>query len=178
MTIYDFQVKTRDGEMVSLDQYKGKVLLVVNTATKCGLTPQYGGLEELYDKYAAKGFEILDFPCNQFAEQAPQNDEEIHSFCTMKYHTRFERFAKIDVNGANADQLFVWLKQQKPKDKGNLKTKIFEGVVKHMTKGNAPEDIKWNFGKFLIDKNGNVAERYSPALEPKTLEKDIQNLLA
>jgi glutathione peroxidase len=177
MTIYDFQVKSRAGEMESLEQYKGKVLLIVNTATKCGLTPQYKGLEELYDQYAAQGLEILDFPCNQFKEQAPGSDEEIHEFCTLNYGTKFPRFAKVDVNGTGADPLFVWLKQQKPKDKGNLKTKAFETMVKPLTKGNAPEDVKWNFGKFLIDRNGNVVERYSPALTPDTLVKDIEKLL-
>jgi glutathione peroxidase len=176
MTIYDFIVKDTKGGDVSLSEYKGKVLLVVNTATRCGLTPQYKALQELYEKFGAQGLELLDFPCNQFKEQAPESDSEISEFCSLNYGTTFPRFKKIDVNGENAEPLFTWLKQQKPKDKGNLKTKAFEVAVKPMTKGNAPEDIKWNFGKFLIDRNGTVVERYSPALEPDALVKDIEQL--
>jgi glutathione peroxidase len=177
MTIYDFTVKNAEGSDVALSAYAGKVLLVVNTATRCGLTPQYKALQELYEKFGAQGLEILDFPCNQFREQAPESDSEIGTFCSMNYGTTFPRFKKIDVNGEKADPLFVWLKQQKPKDKGNLKTKAFETMVKPMTKGNAPEDIKWNFGKFLIDRDGTVIERYSPALTPDALVKDIERLL-
>jgi glutathione peroxidase len=177
MNIYDFTVKDTEGDVVSLSEYKGKVLLIVNTATRCGLTPQYKALQELYDKYKDRGFVILDFPCNQFHEQAPETDSEIGAFCSMNYGTTFPRFKKIDVNGENAEPLFTWLKQQKPKDKGNIKTKAFEAVVKPMTKGNAPEDIKWNFGKFLIAGDGTVVERYSPALEPDALVKDIERLL-
>jgi glutathione peroxidase len=176
MTIYDFQLNNRAGEPVSLEQFKGKVLLVVNTATKCGLTPQYTGLVELYERFQARGFEILDFPCNQFKEQAPESDEEIHQFCTLNYQTQFPRFAKIDVNGANANPLFVWLKRAKPKSKGNLKAKAFEAMVKPLTKGNQPEDIKWNFEKFLIDRAGNVVERFSPACEPADMIKDIERV--
>jgi glutathione peroxidase len=177
MNIYDFQVKNRAGETESLEQFKGKVLIVVNTATKCGLTPQYKGLEELYEKYTDKGLEILDFPCNQFKEQAPESDEEINQFCTLNYNTKFPRFAKIDVNGENADPLFVWMKREKPKAKGSLKAKAFETMVKAFTKGNKPEDIKWNFEKFLIDRAGNVVERFSPACEPADMTKDIEKLL-
>ncbi len=174
MNLFDFTVKGQGGAEVSLEAYRGKVLLVVNTATKCGLTPQYTALQELYDKYRDSGFEVLDFPCNQFKEQAPESDEEIQSFCTLNYQTTFPRFAKIDVNGAAADPLFVWLKQQAPKDKGNLATKAFEGMVKAFTPGAAEGDIKWNFGKFLISRDGGVAGRYSPAYTPDKLAKDIE----
>jgi glutathione peroxidase len=177
MNLYDFTVTTNTGEAKSLADYKGKVLLIVNTATRCGLTPQYTALEALYARYQPQGLEILDFPCNQFKEQAPESDAEIQQFCTLNYHTNFPRFAKIDVNGANAAPLYVWLKQQAPKDKGNLKTKAFEAVVKPLTRGSAPEDIKWNFGKFLIGRDGQVAERFSPAYEPEKLAEAIEALL-
>ncbi len=177
MSIYDFTVKDKHGGDVSLKDYAGKVLLVVNTATKCGLTPQYAALQKLYDKHKDRGFEILDFPCNQFLEQAPGSDEEIGEFCTLNYGTTFPRFAKLSVNGADAAPLYVWLKEQAPEDKGNLKTKAFEGMVKQYTPDNKPGDIKWNFGKFLIDREGNVAARYSPAYSPEKLAKDIEALL-
>lgn len=157
MNIYDFKVKNNKGEEVSLSEYKGKVLLIVNTATGCGFTPQYKGLEELYKKYKDKGLEILDFPCNQFGHQAPGSDQEIDSFCTLNYHTTFPRFKKIDVNGENAAPLYAWLK----KEKGG----IF---------GNA---IKWNFTKFLVDRDGRVVERYSPTTPPSKIENKIQDLL-
>ena len=128
MSVYDYAVKNNKGEEVSLSDYKGKVLLIVNTATKCGLTPQYEGLEALYEKYHEQGFEILDFPCNQFAFQAPGNDEQIESFCTLRYNTKFPRFAKIKVNGQETAPLYMYLKEQKP------------------------GRIQWNFAKFLIDK--------------------------
>lgn len=177
MNIYDFTVRNNRGEDVNLSDYKGKVLLIVNTATKCGLTPQYEALEKLYKQYNDKGFEILDFPCNQFKEQAPENDEEITTFCTMNYGTTFPRFKKIDVNGENESELYTWLKKQAPKDKGNVKTKAFELVVKPFRTSKEPADIVWNFGKFLIDRDGNVAARFSPALEPQDVSADIEKLL-
>ena len=158
MDIYDFKVTNNKGEEVSLDPYKGKVLLIVNTATGCGFTPQYKGLEELYKKYKAEGLEILDFPCNQFGHQAPGSDQDIDSFCTLKYDTTFPRFRKIDVNGENASPLYKWLK----KEKGG----IF---------GNA---IKWNFTKFLVSRNGKVVERYSPTTPPAKIEGKIKELLS
>lgn len=157
MGLYDFKVLNNKGEEVSLSEFKGKVLLIVNTATGCGFTPQYKGLEELYKKYKEEGFEILDFPCNQFGHQAPGSDEDINSFCTLNYDTTFPRFKKIDVNGENASPLYKWLK----KEKGG----IF---------GNA---IKWNFTKFLIDRNGNVIERYAPTVSPSKIEGKIKELL-
>lgn len=177
MSIYDFTVKNSHGDAVSLKDYEGKVLLVVNTATRCGLTPQYTALQELYDKHNNQGFEILDFPCNQFLNQAPESDEEIGEFCTLNFGTTFPRFAKIEVNGENAAPLYVWLKQQAPEDKGNDETKAFENRVKRHTPENTETDIKWNFGKFLIDRKGNVVARYAPAYLPEALEQDIEALL-
>lgn len=177
MNIYDFKVKNNKGEEVSMDQYKGKVLLVVNTATKCGLTPQYEALEQLYKKYKDKGLEILDFPCNQFLEQAPGTDEDISEFCTLNYGTTFPRFSKIDVNGENTHPLFAWLKVEAPVDKGNEETAAFEKKVKGLTSFAGAGDIKWNFGKFLISREGNVKERFSPAYKPELLEKEIEALL-
>ena len=157
MSVYDFIVKDRSLNDVSLSEYKGKVLLIVNTATGCGFTPQYKGLEELYRKYKEQGFEILDFPCNQFFHQAPGNDEEIHSFCTLKYDTTFPRFHKIDVNGNNADPLYVYLTTQNEKGK--------------------TQKIKWNFTKFLISKNGEVIDRFSPMTKPEKIDKYIKKAL-
>jgi glutathione peroxidase len=177
-TIYDFTVKDGKGNDVPLSNYQGKVLLVVNTATHCGLTPQYDDLQAVYTKYQAQGFEILDFPCNQFKEQAPEDDGEIHTMVCQRYHTTFPRFHKIDVNGPNADPLFVWLKETLPTGQTNLKAKAFEAMVKKLTPGNKPEDIKWNFGKFLIDKEGKPIARYSPALTSKSFDADIAKALA
>ena len=157
MSIYDFKVKTRKGEEFDLGTLKGKVLLIVNTATGCGFTPQYEGLEKLYEKYNEKGLEILDFPCNQFGHQAPGSDDEIHEFCTAKYKTTFDQFAKIDVNGENEDPLYTYLKNEKG------------GMLK--------KDIKWNFTKFLVSRDGTVIKRYAPTIEPMKIEKDIVNLL-
>ncbi len=178
MNVYDFTVKNNQGKEVSLSEYKGKVLLIVNTATKCGLTPQYEALEALYKKYNDKGFEILDFPSNQFLEQAPGSDEEISQFCTLNYGTTFPRFAKIDVNGENATQIYAWLKEQAPEDKGDEESLAFEQKVKSLVSFEEPGYIKWNFGKFLIDRNGNVYARYSPAYSTQKIEEDIEKLLA
>ena len=158
MEIYDFKVLNNKGEEVSLSKYRGKVLLIVNTATGCGFTPQYKGLEELYKKYKDEGLEILDFPCNQFGHQAPGTDKEIDSFCTLNYDTTFPRFKKIDVNGDAASPLYKWLK----KEKGG----IF---------GSA---IKWNFTKFLVDREGKVVERYAPTTPPSKIEDKIKALLS
>lgn len=177
MNIYDFTVQDNKGRDVSLSNYKGKVLLVVNTATKCGLTPQYDALEALYQKYKDQGLVVLDFPCNQFLKQAPGSDEEIESFCTMKYNTTFPRFAKIDVNGKNTHPLFAWLKEQSQEDKGDEESKSFEKKVSLLTPFAKAGEIKWNFGKFLISKNGDVVARYSPAFTPDKLERDIEACL-
>lgn len=157
MSIYDFTVKGRAGEDVSLSTYKGKVLLVVNTATGCGFTPQYEGLQKLYDTHKDKGFEILDFPCNQFLNQAPGSIDEIQSFCTLNYGTTFPRFAKIDVNGKNTSELYKFLKKEK--------------------RGSLSSSIKWNFTKFLIDREGNVVKRFAPTDTPESIEQDIVALL-
>jgi len=155
--IYDFTVKDTTGVDVSMKDYKGKVLLIVNTATGCGLTPQYEGLQDLYDKYKEQGFEILDFPCNQFANQAPGTDGEIKSFCETRFGVTFKIFHKIDVNGENADPLFTYLK----KEKGGM----------------LGSNIKWNFTKFLIHKKGDVVKRFAPTDTPEKIENDIKKLL-
>ncbi len=177
MNLYDFTVTNNKGESVSLKDYEGKVVLIVNTATKCGLTPQYEALQKLYDTYKDRGLEILDFPCNQFLKQAPGSDEEIQEFCSLNYNTTFPRFAKIDVNGKKADPLYVWLKEQKPKDKIDKGAKSFEKKVSLLTLGNRKYDITWNFGKFLINREGTIIERYSPAYAMESLEKEIEAIL-
>lgn len=177
MTVYDFSVKNGQGLPQSLSEYRGKVLLIVNTATKCGLTPQYEGLEALYQKYRDRGFEILEFPSNQFLEQAPGTYEEISTFCTLNYGTTFTRFAKLDVNGEHTDPLYVWLKEQAPRDITDEKALAFESKVGPLSTFSQDDAIRWNFGKFLIDRDGSVAARYSPAYTPSELESAIEVLL-
>lgn len=179
MSIYDFNVKKRKGEEVSLKEYEGKVLLVVNTATGCGFTPQYEGLENLYEAYHDKGFEILDFPCNQFKGQAPGSDEEIHEFCTLKYNTQFDQFKKIEVNGENEEPLFAFLKEALPEDEvSGIKNKMaMKAIEKLSDTAKKDSDIKWNFTKFLVDRNGNPVKRYSPTCKPETIEEDIKALI-
>lgn len=156
-TIYDFTVKNDKGEDVSLDKYAGKVLLIVNTATKCGFTKQYDGLEELYKKYKDRGFEILDFPCNQFAGQAPGTIEEINNFCELNFGTSCDRFDKIEVNGENEAPLYTYLKDQ--------------------ISGKISKKIRWNFTKFLIGKDGVPVKRYDSMKKPANIAKDIEGLL-
>lgn len=158
MNLYQHKVKNAEGKLVSIGDYKGKVLLIVNTATGCGFTPQYKGLQELYEKYQKSGFEILDFPCNQFGNQTPGSDKEITEFCQLKYQTTFQTFGKVNVNGKEAEPLFHYLKKQKH--------------------GLFSQSIKWNFTKFLMDREGNVIKRYAPTVAPSAIEKDINNLLA
>ena len=158
-TAYDFTPKALDGQPKPLADYRGKVLLIVNVASKCGFTPQYTGLEALQRKYAGRGFEVLGFPCNQFGAQEPGDAAEIANFCSTTYEVDFPMFAKIEVNGANADPLYAFLKHEK---KGLL----------------GSEAIKWNFTKFLVGKDGRVAERYAPTAKPESLETDINRLLA
>ncbi len=177
MNIYDFVVQDKKGNDVSLKKYEGKVLMIVNTATKCGLTPQYEALQNLYDKYESKGFVILDFPCNQFLEQAPESIEEINEFCSLTFGTKFPRFAKLDVNGDDESKLYSWLKQQISVDSGDESCLKFEEHVKQFTPDIKSHDIKWNFGKFIINKNGEVVGRYSPAMSPEKLENEIEKLL-
>lgn len=179
MNVYDFSVKKQDGSEASLSEYKGKVLLIVNTATACGFTPQYDELQELYDKYKDKGLEILDFPCNQFGDQAPGNDEEIHSFCTGRFGITFPQFSKIDVNGENASPLFKWLTENTKFEGFGISpmTAVLSGVVKKMDKDYKNNSkIKWNFTKFLIDRNGEIAARFEPT-DMKKLEGKIKELL-
>lgn len=158
MNIYDCSVKTIDGQDKMLGDYKGKVLLIVNTASECGFTPQYQGLEELYRRYKNQGFTVLAFPCNQFGHQEPGSEPEIQHFCSTRYDISFPVFAKIEVNGANAHPLYQYLKDEKP---GVLGTRA----------------IKWNFTKFLVDRSGHVVRRYAPADKPESLIGDIEQLL-
>ena len=157
-SLYDISVKDIHGKTVKLDRYKGKVLLIVNTASKCGFTPQYKGLEALYGKLHGKGLEVLGFPCNQFGAQEPGSEDEIASFCEVNYGVTFPLFAKIDVNGKHAAPLYQHLKEARP------------GLL-------GSEAIKWNFTKFLVDAKGNVVERYAPNAEPASLAPDIEKLL-
>ena len=181
MEIYKFTVKDRKGNDVSLADYKGKVLLIVNTATRCGFTPQYTELEALYEKYSAKGLEILDFPCNQFGQQAPDTEEEIHEFCQLNYNTKFPQFKKIDVNGDNQSPLFAYLKSQKGFKGFDPNHQIGKILIDMLSKANPDydknPDIKWNFTKFLIDRNGNVIERYEPTEDIKVIEKAMEKLM-
>ena len=156
--LYDFKVKTIDGKSRSMSQYKGNALLIVNTASQCGFTPQYKGLEELHEKYGPRGLAVLGFPCNQFGAQEPGDEAEIAAFCERNFGVTFPLFAKIDVNGPQADPLFAYLKKEKP------------GLL-------GSEAIKWNFTKFLVDKEGKVVERYAPNTEPKDIAGAIEKLL-
>ncbi|MCM1386378.1 MAG: glutathione peroxidase [Bacillus sp. (in: Bacteria)] len=157
MGIYDYSVKAQDDSDVALADYQGKVLLIVNTATGCGFTPQYDGLQDLYEKYQEKGLEILDFPCNQFGNQAPGSDEEITDFCQSRYGVTFRQFKKIKVNGKEEEPLYTFLKSQQ--------------------KGVMGDNIKWNFTKFLVDRKGNVVARFAPTVTPEKLEEQITKLL-
>ena len=155
--IYDIEIQKQDGSLQKMSDYKGKILLIVNTATGCGFTPQYQELQELYERYQKDGFEILDFPCNQFGQQAPGDAAEINSFCSLNYGTTFPRFAKIEVNGPHTAPLFDWLKKEKS--------------------GLLGEKIKWNFTKFLVSRDGTVIKRFSPQTSPQKIEELIQNIL-
>ena len=180
MGIYDISVKNANGEDVSLSDYKGNVIIVVNTATGCGFTPQYKPLEEMYEKYHDKGLEIIDVPCNQFAGQAPGSDEEIHEFCTLKYNTKFPQMKKSDVNGDNAIELFTFLKSQKGFEgfgKGP-KALAMAAMCKAANKDyKSSPDIKWNFTKFVIDRNGEVVARFEPTHSMMELEKLVEKLI-
>ena len=157
MSIYDFKANDYKGNEVDLHQFEGKVLLIVNTATKCGFTPQYNELEELYEKYKERGFVILDFPCNQFFRQAPGTSEEIHTACVLRFNIAFPQFEKIDVNGKDEHPLYKYLKENCPVNTG--------------------KKIKWNFTKFLVDRNGNIVNRFEPTAKPLAFEKEIEALL-
>ena len=180
-SIHDFTVKDNKGKDVSLAEYKGKVVLIVNTATACGFTPQYEDLDSLYDAYADKGLEILDFPCNQFGAQAPGTDEEIQEFCTLRYNTKVPRFKKIEVNGENELPLYTFLKSQQTFAGFDPKHPLTSILHDMFSKANPDydknADIKWNFTKFLIDKDGKVVERFEPTATKEVLAPAIEALL-
>lgn len=180
-TVYDFSVKDRKGGMVSLKEYANEVLLIVNTATKCGFTSQYEGLEKLYEKYHGEGFEILDFPCNHFGQQAPGTDESIHRFCKLTYGTEFPRFKKVKVNGEDADPLYKFLKEQKGFAGWDMSHPIATVLDKMLSEADPDykekSDIKWNFTKFLINKKGQVVARFEPTEKIENIEKQIIELL-
>ena len=179
-TIYDCNGKDRKGNEVSINDYKGKVLLIVNTATGCGFTPHYNPLEEMYKDLKDKGFEILDFPCNQFANQAPGSEDEIHEFCTLKFGTEFPQFAKIDVNGDKANPLFIFLATEKPFEgfgKGLKSAAMNKFTAINNKKFGEKAYIKWNFTKFLVDRDGNVVARFEPTEEMDNVRKAVEKLL-
>ena len=179
MGYFDYTVTKQDGTQQSLGDYEGKVLLVVNTATGCGFTPQYEDLERIYSAYREQGFEILDFPCNQFGDQAPGTDEEIHEFCTLKFGTEFPQFKKIEVNGENAHPLFAYLATEKPFSGFNgPKGVMMKAVAKSVDDEFGDKAyIKWNFTKFLVDREGNVVERFEPTVKMKKVRKAIEEAL-
>ena len=174
--VYDFTVKDRKGNEVSLREYAGKVLLIVNTATGCGFTPHYDPLEAMYRDFRDQGFEILDFPCNQFANQAPGSEDEIHSFCTMKFGTEFPQFAKIDVNGDTADPLFAYLATEKPFEgfgKGLKNAALNKFSDMNNKKFGEKAYIRWNFTKFLVNRQGEVIARFEPTMDMKDVRDEV-----
>ena len=179
--VYQFTVKDCENNTVALNDYKGKILLVVNSATQCGFTPQYFDLQRIYSKYHARGLEILDFPCNQFGEQAPGTNKEIHDYCTGKFNIVFPQMAKVDVNGEKADALFVWLKSQAPFGGFDTSNPIGAQLDKAFRAQDSlydkTSDIKWNFTKFLIGRDGKVAKRFEPTASFDEIEKAIESLL-
>lgn len=180
MSIYDFTVKAQDGRDVSLSDYKGKVLLIVNTATGCGFTPQYTELQEIYEAYKEKGLEILDFPCNQFGNQAPGSDEEIYTFCTGRFGMTFPQFSKIEVIGENAIPLYKWLAENSKFEgfdknpMGLMMTQMLKKQDKNFKENSA---VKWNFTKFLVDREGNVVARFEPTTALKKVKAKIEEIL-
>ena len=175
--VYDFSVKNEEGKSVSLSDYKGKVLLIVNTATRCGFTPQYKELEALYEQYAKEGLEILDFPCNQFGSQAPGTIAEIHQFCTANFDIHFPQFDKIDVNGEQAAPLYIYLKSQKGFEGFDLNDKtgkLLDGMMRKKNPDYAKSpDIKWNFTKFLMSRDGQVVARFEPTAKMSSIEEKL-----
>ncbi|MCM0757760.1 glutathione peroxidase [Sporomusa sphaeroides DSM 2875] len=181
MSIYDFKVKEMDGKEVSLGDFKGKILIIVNTASKCGFTPQYEELQELYDQYKEQDLEILAFPSNQFAEQEPGDNDEVRSFCQLNYGVNFPLFAKGDVRGENALPLFNHLTEQKP-FQGFDSNHQFGGILQESLEKNFPSylegnSVKWNFTKFLVDRNGQVVGRYEPTTSPLDMRVDIEKIM-
>lgn len=180
-TVFDFTVKDRKGNNVDLRAYAGEVLLIVNTATQCGFTPQYEELEKLYERYHHMGFEVLDFPCNQFGQQAPGTDEAVHQFCKLNYGTEFPRFKKVKVNGDDAEPLFQYLKEQRGFGGFNMDHPIAPALVEILSKEDpdfaCKPDIKWNFTKFLVNKRGLVEARFEPTESLAVVERQIVELL-
>ncbi len=179
-TVYDFTVKDRKGNDVALSAYEGKVLLIVNTATGCGFTPHYEPLEAMYKEFKDRGFEILDFPCNQFANQAPGSEDEIHTFCTLKFGTEFPQFKKLDVNGETADPLFAFLATEKPFagfGKGVKNAMLEKFANMNNKKYGDKAYIKWNFTKFLVDREGKVVARFEPTIDMADVKKAVLDLL-
>ena len=180
MTIYDFTVPTPKGEEISLKDYEGKVILIVNTATGCGFTPHYKPIEQMYEDFHDKGFEVIDVPCNQFADQTPGTDEEIHEFCQLKYKTQFPQMKKSDVNGENALPLFTYLKEQKGFEgfgKGPTALVMSKMLAKSDKDYASKPDIKWNFTKFIVDRSGNVVARFEPTADMKDVRKCVESLI-
>jgi len=177
--IYDFKALTNKGAELDFAQFEGKVLLIVNTASKCGFTPQYDGLEALYQKYKDKGLAIIGFPCDQFAHQEPGSDEEIEEFCRLNHGVTFQLMKKIDVNGPSEDPVYTYLKAAAPSEQYNgLKAKATQKLLKGLSKSvEKDSDILWNFTKFLINKDGSVVKRFAPVAEPASFEKDIEEML-
>ncbi len=179
-TVYDFKLTNKKGQEVSLADYKGKVLLIVNSATECGFTPQYEELEALYSAHRAQGLEILDVPCNQFGGQAPGTDAEISEFCSLKFGVDFPQFSKAEVNGENELPLYTWLKAEQPFkgfDKDHKLTPILEDILdKNLPGWRETSDVKWNFTKFLVDREGKVVARFEPTHDIKDIEKQIEKL--
>jgi glutathione peroxidase len=179
-SIYDFSLERRDGSEFSLEENRGKVMLIVNTATGCGFTPHYEPIEQLYEELHDNGFEVIDVPCNQFAGQTPGNDEEIHEFCQLKYNTQFEQFKKSDVNGENALPLFTYLKEQKGFEgfgKGPAALAMSAMMLKVDKDYKKNPDIKWNFTKFVVDRDGNVVARFEPTVDMKKVAQFIRELV-
>lgn len=179
-SIYDFSLERRDGSEFSLEENRGKVMLIVNTATGCGFTPHYEPIEQLYEELHDNGFEVIDVPCNQFAGQTPGNDEEIHEFCQLKYNTQFEQFKKSDVNGENALPLFTYLKEQKGFEgfgKGPAALAMSAMMLKVDKNYKKNPDIKWNFTKFVVDRDGNVVARFEPTVDMKKVAQFIRELV-
>ena len=177
--IYDFKTKSNRGAEVDFAQFEGKVLMVVNTASKCGFTPQYDGLEALYQKYKDQGLVIVGFPCDQFAGQEPGSNDEIAEFCRINHGVTFPLMAKTDVNGPNAEPVFEYLKEQAPTEEySGLKAKATRTMLKGLSKSAKKDsDILWNFTKFLVNRDGSVVKRYAPVVKPEVIEKDIQGML-
>lgn len=180
-TVYDFSVLDKKGDSVSLRKYEGKVLLIVNTASRCGFTPQYEALEAMYERLAGRGLEILDFPCNQFGNQSPESDEETTQFCTLNYGTKFPQFKKCEVNGAGEIELYTFLKSQKGFEGFDLKSQLGPLLDKMMREADADydkkPDIKWNFTKFLVNRKGEVVARFEPTHSMEDVEKQVEALL-